>query len=720
MKQVFKSNIGIITREVPIPIPDDKEILVKVQNSVISTGTETAPMKKEKNKTISDKILENKNNFTKVIRNIKESGINKTIKAVNDRFNPSEETINLSPIGYSNSGIIVDKGNLVEDFNIGDLVACAGAGIAAHAEYVTVPVNLSAKFPGSVSFESAAFTTIGSIAMQGIRRANTTPGETIVITGLGLLGLIAVQIAKAWGLIVIGIDLKEDRIRLAKELGSDICFNASDKDIEEKILQYSSGVGVDAVIINAATTSSKPANQALRICRRRGKVVVVGAVGMDLERGAMYKNELDFIMSTSYGPGRYDDNYEIKGQDYPIGFVRWTENRNMQEFIRLLLEKKVLTDPLVNKTFSIDQATSAYQFLLEQEKDNIAVLFSYENAEKDTELKRKIVFNQKSLSKEKINVGIIGAGGFITKNHLPNILKLNEYYDLIAIAEKNPAKAKMVGKKFKPNYITTDYQNLLNDKDIDLIVIGTRHNSHAKLVIESLKANKHVLVEKPLAMNVEELSEIKKTIINSNTYLTVGFNRRFSPFAIKAKEIIKKKGNPIFIDYRVNAGYVPKTVWIQDTIEGGGRIIGEACHFLDLFNYFTDSEIIEQKVIVIPKDGNLIQADDNVSVSISYKNGSIAHLSYISIGSKNMPKERIEIYSNKSCMVINNFETLEMFETGEKSIKSKTKDKGWYRELEEFAKLIKGEESLALSIEEAFLATDETFKIMDIINGKKK
>lgn len=710
MKQVFTSNFGIITEEVPIPKPGKKEILVKVYNSLISAGTETMGMRKQK-ETILQKIHKKIEILDKVRTKIISDGISPTINVIKKRLNPTQADIILNPIGYSNAGVVVAKGSEIIDFNVGDYVACAGSGIAAHAEYVTIPMNLAVKIPKSLSFEDASFTTIGAIAMQGIRRANVSSGETLVITGLGLLGLLAVQIAKAWGLIVVGIDLQKERVELAKSLGADESFLANDNKLEDKILQFTSGIGADAVIIYAATKSSEPSNQAIRICRKKGRVVVVGSVSMDLNREDMYKKELDFVMSTSYGPGRYDDNYEIKGQDYPIGYVRWTENRNMQEFIRLLYEKKVNTSNLITNKFTIDKSADAYKELVENSKENIAVLFSYNQKQKEV-FDNKIFINAKPISKEKINVGIIGAGGFITNNHLPNILKLEKYYKLIAIAEKNPAKAKTVGKKFKPNYITTNYQELLNNKDIDLIIIGTRHNLHANFVVESIKAGKHVLVEKPLAMNYNELNEVKKAVENSDKFLTVGFNRRYSPLSIKVKEIISKTDSPIFINYRVNAGYIPKDVWVQDPVEGGGRIVGECCHFLDLFNYFFDSEIIKIQTAFIPLNGKLITSEDNLATTISYKNGSIAHLSYVCIGNTNLNKERVEIFFEKKCIVIDDFKTLEIYGKGIKNIRLKNKDKGWFRELEEFAKLIKGEKSLILPVEKAILATKETFEIL--------
>lgn len=721
MKQIFKSNVGIITNEVPMPKPGKKEVLVQVHYSLISTGTETSSLRK-KEQTLMEKITEKKKLLEKISNKLTSDGIKPTWEKIKSKLNPSEESIVLNPIGYSNAGIIIAKGNEVTNFSVGDRVACAGSGIAAHAEFVTIPVNLAAKIPNSLSLKKASFTTVGSIALQGIRRANINFGDTIVITGLGLLGLLAVQIAKAWGLVVIGIDVQKERVELAKSLGADECFLADDNDLEDKIEQFTNGVGADAVLIYASTSSSKPANQAMKFCRRKGRVVIIGNIGMNIDREDMYKKELDFVMSTSYGPGRYDPLYEEKGIDYPIGYVRWTENRNMQEFIRLLNDKKISIEPLLSKIFKVEESADAYDFLVHNKEKPISILFSYDIKDYEKELlkfkENKIILQPIAITNDKINVGIIGAGSFASRVHIPNLLKLDNYYNLIAIVDKNPAKAKMSGNKFKPKYITTDYQDILNDKDINMVIITTRHNLHSQMVVESLKAGKHVLVEKPLAMNYDELNQVKKAVENSNSLLTVGFNRRYSPLSIKAKDIISEIGSPVFINYRVNAGYIPKTVWVQDPMEGGGRIIGEVCHFLDLFNYFIDSEIMKIQTTFIPLNGKLITSEDNLAITISYKNGSVAHLSYVCIGNKGLNKERIEIFCGKRSIVIDNFEKLDLYGTREKNIKLKEIDKGWLRELEEFAKLIKGEESLILSLEMAFLATKETMQIRDIINGK--
>jgi threonine dehydrogenase-like Zn-dependent dehydrogenase len=454
MKQIFETNKGMRALEVPIPIPGDKELLVAVYTSVISTGTETMFMKKD-NVPLSEKLFEKKILLDKISRVVREKGLNAVIKVVKSKISPAERSILFKPVGYSNAGTIVAKGRLVADFNVGDRVACAGSGIAAHAEFTVIPVNLAVRIPDEVSFESAGFTTIGAIAMQGIRRANVSFGETIVITGLGLLGLIAVQIAKAWGLVVIGSDINPSRIELAKEYGADHCFNATDKDLVSKIKDVTHGYGADAVVIFAATKSSEPANIALDACRKKGRVVIVGSVGMDIQRDAFYAKELDLVMSTSYGPGRYDDQYELKGFDYPIGYVRWTENRNMVEFVRLLKTGQVKINRLISNKFNIEQVQEAYQVLVDNPGMNIASIFNYYHEEKPiAEIKREVV--HRNMVRNKIGVGIIGAGSFIQGNHLANILKMPDQYELIGIAEKTPASSKTISEKYKVRYVTTD------------------------------------------------------------------------------------------------------------------------------------------------------------------------------------------------------------------------------------------------------------------------
>jgi predicted dehydrogenase/threonine dehydrogenase-like Zn-dependent dehydrogenase len=715
MKQIFNNSEGIKAHDVASPTHGDRELLVAVEASVISTGTETMDMR-QSDMSLLEKIQQKKMLMDKVKKIIKEKGLATAVTAIRQKLNPAEQSLIFEPMGYSNAGTVVAKGNLAEGFNVGDRVACAGAGIAAHAEYAAIPVNLAVKLPDNVPFNAAAFTTIGSIALQGIRRADLTFGETVVITGLGLLGLIAVQIAKAWGLVVIGLDLNPQRLELAKTMGADFCLMANDPDTEKTIKELTNGNGADAVIIYAAAKSSGPANQALRICRRKARVVVVGSIGMDLQRDAMYLKELDFVMSTSYGPGRYDKSYELKGIDYPIGYVRWTENRNMMEFVRLLSTGQINVEPLISNTYTIDQAEEAYKSLVENPGQNISSLFLYQHNDYDIPVSKSELY-PRPVSAGRIRVGIIGAGGFVQSNHLPNILKLPGQYELVAIANRTPAEAKAAGEKYKTRYVTTDYKQILNDPDIDMVVIGTRHNLHAVQVADAIKAGKHLLVEKPLAMNEEELRLVQDAYnANPAIHAAVGFNRRYSPLSLKAKQIIEKNGSPVVINYRVNAGYFPPDIWIQDLEEGGGRIIGEVCHFIDLICYLGGGEASTIQSSHIPLNGNTIKSEDNIIITLALKNGSIGVLTYASIGGKSMEKERIEIFSKGCSMVINDFKEMQFFNCDEKNIKLDETDKGHYKEIEEFAKILKGEPSLIQPFSTDLDATKYTINVIKQIH----
>ena len=692
MKQILKNGSGINVFDVPIPTPGDNEILIAVEASVISTGTETMDMRPD-DKSFLEKLDEKRRLISKVKKIYDEKGLAFVSNVIKQKLSPAEQSFVFKPLGYSNAGKIIAKGRLVSAFAIGDRVACAGAGIASHAEFANIPINLAVKIPKNVNFETAAFTTIGSIALQGIRRANVSFGETIVITGLGLIGLLAVQIAKAWGLVVIGLDINPKRLELAKLMGADYCFSAVDATVDKKIKEITVN-GADAVIIYASTRSSEPANQAMKFCRRKGRVVVVGSIGMELQRDEMYTKELDFVMSTSYGPGRYDTSYEIKGNDYPIGYVRWTENRNMIEFLRLASAGKIDVSALISNKFSIDQAEEAYQSLISKPAENISSLFFYPHKANENFAERVKLYN-KSVVSGKIKVGIIGAGSFMQENHIPNILRLPEQFEIVAIANHSSANAKSAGEKYKVSYITTDYHEILNDQEIDMVVIGTRHNLHAVQTADAIKAGKHVLVEKPLALSQAELEVVKQAFqSNPSLHVAVGFNRRYSPLIQKAKQIIEQNHVPIAINYRINAGYFSPDHWIQDAEEGGGRIIGEVCHFIDLISYLTGSEIEKMNISHIPLDGKSVRSEDNLIVNFTFHNGSIGVLTYVSIGSNAMEKERIEIFTKGSSMVINDFKELLMFNTNQKDIHLKKSDKGHYKEIEEFANLLIGKSSL--------------------------
>ncbi|NOR78442.1 MAG: zinc-binding dehydrogenase, partial [Methanophagales archaeon] len=578
MKQIFTKSGDIVTEEVPAPVCGDNEVLVCNFNSLISAGTETMSLHSGGKGVVglAAMALKNPELAHKAIELVKRDGISKTIDLIKG------QTGKLSPLGYSSSGVVLEVGKNITDIAVGDRVACAGAGYASHAEIVSVPRNLFCKMPDNVDFDEAAFTTIGAIAMQGVRRAQVQFGDNVVVIGLGLLGQIACQILKAAGAHVIGIDIMKERVELAGELGgADIGFTAG-KDAVSKVMKYTDGIGADSVIIYAATKSSEPVKQAMQMARKKGRVIVVGAVGMDLDRSPFYEKELDFLISCSYGPGRYDPLYEEKGVDYPLGYVRWTENRNMQEFLNMVSEKKVNVKRLIDYTFPTEDAAKAYE-TLNSEKRPIGVLFKYTESTKK-ELVRKTQLKPSTIETNNINVAVIGAGGFAQAYHLPNLKKI-PYYNIKAIVTRTGSNAKTIAEEYCAEYCTTDYKEVLQDANINMVVVATRHNLHAPIIIEAANAGKHIFVEKPIAMSYEDCKKVYDAVIENKVNLTIGFNRRFAPLAQKAKRIVEKRINPLMVTYRINSAGMKKEHWVNDPLEGGGAIIGEGCHFFDFCNW---------------------------------------------------------------------------------------------------------------------------------------
>ena len=716
MKQVFFTSSGVRVEEVPAPFCEDNGVLVRTSYSVISPSTESSDLQGQR-LGLREKLSDRQELFNKVKEKINEVGIVETYKAVKERL--SGEL--LTPTGYSLSGIIIEKGGLITDLNVGDRVACAGSRIANHAEIASVPQNLVVKIPDNVEYKEAAFATLGSIGMQGVRRSGARFGETIVILGLGLLGLLSLQIAKAAGCRVIGIDLDESRVDISKSLGANLALNARRTNVEGEVLDYTRGMGADAVIICAATKSSEPSNQAMRMCRKKGRVVVVGSVGMELQREHMYQKELDFVISTSYGPGRYDKLYEEKGMDYPYAYVRWTENRNMEEVLRMISEGRIDVERLISLEFPIDEAAKAYEAITGHEPRPLSVLLRYPNFHSPCQLstfERKVfignvVKTQKSKNGD-VNIAVIGAGNFSESVHLPNLKKIKGY-NLKAIVCQHAERAKMLAKRFGAEYATTGYKEVLADDDIDAVLIATRHNLHAPMTIEAAKAGKHVFVEKPMVLNPEELEKIQEIIHETGIKYTVGFNRRYSSLVLRMKDLLGKIKRPYLITYRVNAGFIPKSSWVHDPTEGGGRIIGECCHFFDLFNYIVDSEINDISVMSTPINGVNIVADDNFVSTITYSDSSLAVLIYTSAGNKSLPKEKVEIFADGSSIIIDDYKKIEYFAKEHKHEGLKRNDKGHYNELVEFLKLVRGQPSNCLTFEDALAATNISFRIGDMI-----
>jgi len=714
MKQVFISKGNIVIEDVSPPVCGNNEVLVANAYSAISIGTELSAIRSRKGSLLA-KVLKSSALMKKALRYVKKKGIKETI----GRARKLQEA--MAALGYSSAGVVIAVGKNITDINVGDRVACAGAGKANHAEVVAVPRNLVAVIPDGVNFEEAAFTTLGAIAMHGIRRAERQFGEAVAILGVGLLGQLAVQIAKAGGYRVIAIDKNPERVNLAKRMGADLGLVVGKNDVEKEVLYYTDGIGADAVIIYAATSSSEPVNQAMRIARKKGRIVVVGDVGMKLERSVFYEKELDFLISRSYGPGRYDPLYEEKGIDYPVGYVRWTENRNMRAFLDLLNDKKIDVKPLIEAVFPIEEAEKAYD-LISGEKRPLGVLLKYDpskyfaKAGEVVSAKRAIEIAPRVIE-GKIDVALIGAGSFAKGVLLPMLSRTPEY-NLRAIATTSAINAKQTASKFKAEYCTTDYREVLEDENVDLVIITTPHNLHFRMIMDAAEAGKAIYVEKPMCLTEGELDKIVKVISEKKVPLVVGFNRRYSPLAVKAKELLKQKHRPYLINYRVNAGFVPKTSWVQDPEVGGGRIIGECCHFFDLFNYFMESQVEDIRVMSVPVNDTTVVANDNVTVTVGWADGSLSTLVYTALGHMGLPKERIEIFADGSSMVIDDFKNMELHGFRERSTRLKKQDKGHYQQRKELTRFLKGQKSNIISFEECVKAMKITLEVEKLIKGQ--
>ena len=672
---------GIVLGEiVPAPIVSKGNILIKVVNSCISAGTEMSGVTSS-GRPLIKRMLDQPEKIKKVFDMAVSDGISKTISQVKGLLDLG------NPTGYSISGIVIGVGEDVADFKVGDKVAAAGGGIANHAEYVDVPSNLAVLMPKDLDYVSGSTVTLGAIAMQGVRRADIKIGEFVVVIGCGILGLLSLQMLKKSGARVACTDVDDQRLQLAKDLGADFICNPISENSVNQITNWTNGYGADAIIFTAATKSSEPLSEAFKMCRRKGKVVLVGVSGMTIQRQDIYSKEIDFLISTSYGPGRYDNNYEQKGIDYPYAYVRWTENRNLKEYLRLVDEKQIILDKIIQKIFPINQVTEAFNSLKDQNEKPLMVILDY--GEPNTSLldkyllhDRKVFISQNPVSSEKINIALIGVGSFATNMHLPNLGLLKDKFQLYAVVNRSGYKATHVAKQYGAKYSTTSYQDVLNDENVDLVFICTRHDSHADLVLEALQAGKHVFVEKPLATNLDELEKIEAFYNGTNKtkpILMVGFNRRFSKYAAEIKKHTSKRINPLFIHYRMNAGYIPLDHWVH---ENGGRIVGEACHIFDLMTNFIESTIESISYESLTPTTGHYSTSDNKSIILKYKDGSVATIEYFATGSKQLPKEYMEIHFDEKSIIMEAYKSLKGYGVKINEIKTSTSQKGQYEELE--------------------------------------
>jgi len=710
MIQAIVKKGKVIGEEISTPIVSKGSLLIKVVNSCISAGTEISSVTTS-GKSIIKRVLDQPANIKKVIDLAISDGIEQAYLKVKGTVEKGKVT------GYSISGVIIAVGEGVTDFQVGDSVAAAGAGLANHAEYVDVPQNLVMKTPKGMSFEDASTVALGGIAMQGVRRADLKLGEMCVVVGAGILGLLAVQMLRLSGVRVAVTDFDDRRLEIAKDYGAELVLNPSREDVVNTITNWSDGHGADAVLFTAATGSSEPLSQSFQMCRKKGKVILVGVVGMEIKREDMYVKELDFLISTSYGPGRYDKNYEEKGLDYPYSYVRWTENRNMTEYLRLVHTGMIKLDKLIDANYPIEKVTEAFESLQAPGAKPLMVLLDYgiadlEQLETYLNHDRKVVLNNNPLQKDIINVALIGAGGFATGMHLPNIAKLSNKYKLHAVMNRTGHKAKSVSEQYKANYATTNYEDILNDKDVDLVLISTRHDSHAELSLKALQAGKNVFVEKPLATNQEDLDSIKafyESDVKNKPVLFTGFNRRFSKYTTEIKKHTDKRINPMMIRYRMNAGYIPLDHWVH---EDGGRMVGEACHIIDLMTSLTNSKIESISVeSLTPKTDNY-SSSDNKSITLKYADGSVASIEYFANGSKELAKEFMEVHFDGKSIIMDDYKSLKGYGIKLAEIKDEISQKGQYEELEALYETIKGnKKEWPIELWDMVQTTETTFVI---------
>ena len=702
MKQLLQNmkNGRTSVEDVPVPTPRAGMALVKVAASLVSAGTERTVVEfAEKN--LIGKARSRPDLVKQVIDKARREGLVPTVQST---FNRLDQPMAL---GYSSAGTISALGANMSGFKVGQRVACAGGGYAVHAEYNVVPRNLLTPIPKKVDFESAAFTTLGAIALHGLRLAGPQLGETVAVIGLGLVGLLTIQLASAAGCNVLGIDLDPKRIALASSFGLEAVPR---RKAESAAQAFTANRGFDVVIICADSASNDPIELAGIIARDRARVVATGAVGLNLPRKIYYEKELSFINSRSYGPGRYDSSYEENGADYPIGYVRWTEGRNFKAVVDLMANRQLNVQPLITHRFPIQKGSQAYDVITgKQQELFLGVLITY--PEGKTKEERKILLpSAVHRPQSSVKLGVLGAGLYANATLLP-VIKRNRDFELIGIASSGGLHAQHSGRKFGFKYATSSEDEIIHDKNINTVAILTRHDSHADLVVKALRAGKNVFVEKPLAINGSQLAEISKQLkAKSQSLLTVGFNRRFSPLAKTLSTFYANRTEAMHAHYRINASYLPLDHWTQDP-KFGGRIIGEACHFIDLITFLVGAPPISVTAHALPDNGKY--REDNVSMSFTFPDGSIGVVDYLANGDRSFPKERLEIFCGGKIAILDDFVSLQMVEDGRKKEIKATQDKGWKDEVAAFAKSIRKGGEPPIPYEHLIAVTQSTFAAVE-------
>jgi predicted dehydrogenase/threonine dehydrogenase-like Zn-dependent dehydrogenase len=696
MKQIIQDlkDGKTILEEIPAPFVKPGQVLIQTTMSLVSLGTERMLVEFGKSN-LFQKAKHQPDKVKEVINKVKTDGLKPTINSV---LNKLGQPI---PLGYCNVGKVIGVGKGVDDFVVGDRVASNGP----HAEYVCVPKNLVAKIPDNVTDEEATFTVIGAIGLQGIRLANPTFGETVVVVGLGLIGLITAQLLKANGCHVIGFDYDFGKIEIARKLGINAVNPGEGIDQVSFVNSQTNSIGADAIIITASNKSNDIISQSAKMSRKRGRIILVGVVGLDISRADFYEKELTFQVSCSYGPGRYDENYEQKGHDYPLAFVRWTEKRNFEAVLQSISSNNIVVEPLISERVMLENFRQIYDQMTGSK--SIASIIIY--PEKSIEPNRSVEIFSNKFTGGKGVVGIIGAGNFTSAMILPCLKKTGA--KLKFISSSGGLTGTVLAKKYSISNSTTDNSLIFKDEDVDLVLITTRHNSHASLAIEALEKGKNVFIEKPLALNQEELDKVIEAYKQSSGTITVGFNRRFAPLAIEMKKALGSGVTPMNIVATMNAGFIPSNVWVHDMEVGGGRIIGEACHFIDLISFFSGSKVksVCMNAMGIQPEENT----DNASILLKYENGTNAIINYFSNGSKAYSKERIEVYHQERTLVLDNWRKLRGYGFKNFYSASSSQDKGHQNQFNLLIESIQRGGNSIIPIDELINTTKASFAAIE-------
>ena len=712
MKQLLQNLRDGQTMVVDVPCPGARPgmLLVRTEASLVSAGTERTLVEFAE-KSLMGKARSRPDLVRQVLDKTRREGILPTIQSTFNRLDQP------SPLGYSSAGTVVEVGSGVEGFQVGDRVACGGGNFAVHAEYAVVPRNLIAHLPETVDFESAAFTTLGAIAMHGFRLAQPQLGERVAVVGLGLLGLLAAGIARAAGCAVMGIDLDPRRVALAQTMG----HSAVTRDqAEEAGRTFTHAQGFDVVLICADAHSNDPVALAGQIARDRGRVIALGAVGLSIPRKVYYEKELFFQVSRSYGPGRYDPRYEERGQDYPIGFVRWTEGRNLEQFVELLSSGKVDVKPLISHRFPIDDATQAYELITgKRDEPFLGVLLTYPHSAADEKPSTRVTIAAPQVAPSRAGepaLGVLGAGNYATAMFFPTIRKVGGVRN-VAVASASGLTARRAAERFGFAEAYSSEQDLITSSDVNIVAILTRHQQHARQVLAALRAGKAVYCEKPLAITPAELDAIEAAVREETLpLLMVGFNRRFAPYAVRMRDFLSASHEPFAAHYRINAGAIPLNHWTQDPSQGGGRIIGEGCHFVDFLTFLAGAAPVSVTAQALPDNGRYRQ--DNVLLTLTFPDGSLGSIAYLANGDKSFPKERVEVFRGGRVAVLDDFRRLELIRDGKRQVYQSHlgQDKGHRGAWTAFLDAVKNGSQPPIPYDQIFGVTRATFAAMQSLN----